>query len=294
MQQEEIISQRDKQQSFTMLICPLCRENLTIAKHSLQCKHKHAFDIAKQGYVNLLLPQRKKSKEPGDSKEMIISRRQFLEEGFYNPIVESLNQEISSCIPASSISILDIGCGEGFYMTKLKEHLKKEKGSEAALQYFGIDISKIAVNAAAKRDKEIVWLVANSADLPFADSSIQVAIAVFAPIYFASVNRVLQTEGTFITITPASKHLYELRHLLYRQATEHPRSALVSKLQGYFHLLHTSRITYRITLISADDIMNLFRMTPYYWKARTDILSNIQTISSICVTVDVFIDRFVK
>ena len=119
------------------LICPICRLPLSKEGRTLRCGCNHSFDVARQGYVNLLPVQQKRSLHPGDTREQVLSRRAFLETGAYGPIVEAVKAAASG----HAGPILDVGCGEGYYAVRVAEHLNAE--------LTGLDISKEAVRCAA-------------------------------------------------------------------------------------------------------------------------------------------------
>ena len=127
-----------------VLICPICGEQLDNQGRSYVCPNRHSFDVARQGYVNLLPVQQKHSQNPGDTREQVLSRRSFLEADFYAPIARALidtAREMQAVGP-----ILDIGCGEGYYCTRLAEAMDAE--------LVGLDISKEAVRCASAKYKQ--------------------------------------------------------------------------------------------------------------------------------------------
>ena len=135
--------------SNSLYICPVCREPLQLqpSGKNYACLHHHSFDLAKEGYLNLLPVQDKHSKEPGDSKLMMIARRLFLEAGFYEPMAKAVAMMIDAGnTKGQGMQLLDLGCGEGYYSRKIACFCKH--GEQIALQ--GIDIAKFAIAAAAK------------------------------------------------------------------------------------------------------------------------------------------------
>ena len=138
------------------LICPICAQSLRREEKRLVCPNRHSFDIARQGYVNLLAVQQKHSLSPGDTREQVLSRRAFLEAGFYSPISEELNR--AALAHNAQGEILDIGCGEGYYSARLAQAI--------GAPLTGLDISKEAVRCAAGKYKEHSWLCATAAHIP--------------------------------------------------------------------------------------------------------------------------------
>ena len=143
------------------LLCPICGEKLNREDKRYACPNRHSFDVARQGYVHLLPVQRKHSLNPGDTREQVLSRREFLEAGHYAPIADALIQAGKEL--GISGQILDVGCGEGYYSAQLADALN------APLT--GLDISKEAVRCAAAKYKDKQWLCATAAHIPVEDES---------------------------------------------------------------------------------------------------------------------------
>ena len=155
------------------LRCPVCHEPLAQSLPSsgsgLGCSQNHQFDQARQGYFNLLPGHKKRSKNPGDDKTMVQARTRFLDKGYYQPVADSLAGILSRLSESSQspLSILDAGCGEGYYTERL--HKTFPDASVA-----GIDISKPAIMACCKRSKAIQWLVGSVNDIPVKDQELDV------------------------------------------------------------------------------------------------------------------------
>src|SRR6202041_1490808 len=128
-----------------MLVCPVrnCRLSLTRDGQRLLCERGHSFDVARSGYINLLQPQDRRSKDPGDTREAVAARRRLHDRGISGPLLDAIAETIA-LIPGDTV--LDAGCGDGFYLGSLA----REKGVEA----HGVDISIPAIDAAARRYPE--------------------------------------------------------------------------------------------------------------------------------------------
>ena len=197
------------------LRCPVCQNSLTREDRTHRCEKGHSFDLAKEGYINLLLSHQRKSKNPGDDKAMIQARRRFFDSGAYNPLTE-LIQHSTSHIPHPTI--LDCGCGEGHMLGTLSE---KQAG-----QFFGVDVSKEAIRCAAKRYKEATWIVANGMrSLPFADGSLDLILSVLAPRNVEEFARIVKPDGALLIGVPGPNHLIELRSLLTENAGDFEEKA---------------------------------------------------------------------
>lgn len=254
--------------------------------------------MAREGYVNLLLAHKKHSKEPGDSPDMIRSRRRFLDLGYYNRVSDGINEAISNNLDRSeheqACSMLDMGCGEGFYLKRLKESLTHGPGTPVPIDYYGVDISKFAVRLATQRDKTMTWFVASIVDLPFVPSSFDIMLNVFSPTHFPEFSRILRDTGKLVLVSPGPRHLNGLREIIYPIAREHAQSALIEQARGIFSLSTTTRITYPLELKSAGEIMDLLAMTPYFWNIDLNTRSRVEALDRLALDVDVEVRVFKK
>jgi len=193
------------------ICCPLCRSPLYQQPGGWHCEQRHSFDTARQGYTHLLPVQHKKSKSPGDDANMVAARSQFLNGHYYQPIAEQLNRSLTDYFGQQSIAeprIVDAGCGEGYYTDRLMQALP-------AADITGLDISKQALIAAARRNHSVRWFVANSSHLPMADNSLDCILSLFSPLPAREFARVLKPKGLLAVISTGAGHLLELRQLLY-------------------------------------------------------------------------------
>lgn len=251
-----------------MFICPICKSKLNINGKSYVCENNHSFDIAKQGYVNLLPVNKKHSDNPGDSKDMVLSRRAFLESGNYDCFAEKLIDIINPIfINSQKISILDCGCGEGYYDGFL-EKLKTD------YELFGFDISKEAVRFASAKHKNGSFAVGSCFDMPVQSERFDLAINIFAPMVESETARILKKGGYLIYAVPGKNHLMGLKELLYENVYENEEKH--TEYAG-FEFISRETVKSEITL-NGEMGVNLFRMTPYYFKtelgAEDKILKN--------------------
>ncbi len=279
----------------TILICPVCAERLNQYNKSYRCLNNHAFDKAKQGYVNLLLSNQKNSLQPGDNKEMVASRLAFLKKDYYRSISETLNTVVHHTISLNTdnprLHIADLGCGVGYYLSALKKYLSLNNRSG---EYWGIDISKEAIHSASQHDKTISWLVGSTNSIPFAAQSVDILLSVFSPIYVEELKRVLAQNGKIFVITPASSHLLELRNLLFEQVKESDSEKILKKMNGFFELLDAIPVRSPIHLTSKNEIENLLKMTPFYWKSNLTKKTELLSLNELTVTIDINIWIFQK
>ena len=233
--------------------CPLCAQPLRREEKRYVCPQGHSFDIARQGYVNLLTVQQKHSLDPGDTRQQVLSRRAFLESGFYAPISEALNQ--AALDYNAQGEILDVGCGEGYYSARLAAAL--------GAPLTGLDISKEAVRCAAGQYKAYAWLCATAAHIPVPDGSVGTLSSLFALTLPGEFRRVLRKNGLFLQVLAAEDHLLGLKSIVYDVLT-HKQKDTAPALPG-FALLESRQIRFNFTA-EGEQIQRLFAMTPHLFR----------------------------
>lgn len=236
-----------------MLRCPICAQALTQQEHTFVCPKGHSFDIARQGYVNLLPVQQKRSLQPGDTRQQVLSRRAFLDGGFYEPIAQALCD--LALRHGCTGPILDAGCGEGYYSTRLAQAL--------GTQLIGLDISKEAVRYAAGRHKNAQWLCASAAHLPLEDGCIGLVTSLFALTAAEEFSRVLRPDGAFIQVLAAEDHLLGLKGIIYPNLT-HKEKQTVPNVPG-FRLAESLPLRFTFT-VEGPQVQNLLSMTPHVYR----------------------------
>ncbi len=245
------------------LRCPLCRHPLLQNVQGLACVNRHQFDRAKEGYFNLLPVQNKHSREPGDAKEQLLARRQFLQAGFFNP----LKKRLQELLPATTATLLDIGCGEGYFTAGFSEFLPRA-------QVYGIDIAKAGVRLAAKAAKDkagLLYSVASSFALPFADESMDVVTRIYAPGKDAELCRVIKPGGKLVIVTPGENHLLGLRTRIYKEVRPHPKPITP---EGFVVDEHY-RLGSDLQIKDREMCIALLTMTPFAWRLAPELKASI-------------------
>ena len=282
----------------SILQCPVCRKPLFPTAAGYQCAMKHSFDAARQGYVNLLLAHKKHSKEPGDDPEMVRSRRRFLDQGYYHGISDAINETIATALSGrergGDCSLLDAGCGEGFYLQRLKVALDRGGEAHRPINYHGVDVSKFAVRQATQRDRTLEWFVASINDLPFGDSSLDIVLSVFAPANITEFARVLKKAGSLVFVSPGPRHLNGLREIIYPVTREHDAPTITEKAKEFFALSSVARVNYRLELDGRQTIMDLLAMTPYFWNIDLQTKAKVAALDRLALDVDVEIRVFTR
>lgn len=261
------------------LLCPICGEPLIKDGSAWKCAGRHSFDIARQGYVNLLAVQQKHSLHPGDTRQQVLARRSFLDGGYYTPIADSL------CALAVKHGcagpILDVGCGEGYYSTRLAEALHGE--------LIGLDISKEAVRWAAGRHKNALWLCATASRLPVQSASIGVVTSLFALTMPAEFRRVLKPDGAFIQVLAEEDHLLGLKSIIYPELTHKPKQT-APEVPG-FRLEESLPVEFTFT-VEGEQVQNLLSMTPHVYrisKAGADRLAATEKLTDkACCVINLY------
>ncbi|VLK18130.1 23S_rRNA m1G745 methyltransferase [Streptococcus pneumoniae] len=239
--------------SATAFACPICQENLTLLETNFKCCNRHSFDLAKFGYVNLA-PQIKQS--ANYDKENFQNRQQILEAGFYQAILDAVSDLLASS--KTTTTILDIGCGEGFYSRKLQE-------SHSEKTFYAFDISKDSVQIAAKSEPNwaVNWFVGDLARLPIKDASMDILLDIFSPANYGEFHRVLSKDGILIKVIPTENHLKEIRQRVQDQLTnkEYSNQDIKEHFQEHFTILSSQTASLTKT-ITAEQLQALLSMTP--------------------------------
>lgn len=261
--------------------CPICQQALMLENNRFLCSNNHSFDRAKEGYVNLLPVQFKHSKEPGDNKAMVNARREFLEQGYYQPLINRLTT-IYQSLAEPSANVLDAGCGEGYYTHQHKTPLNT---------VYGIDIAKEAVKKAAKKYPESHFSVGTLSHLPFSEHFFDWIISIYAPILEQEFTRVLKAGGFLVTVTPAKRHLAELKQQIYQQANEHDEERNpIAELT----LMSQENLSYAMQLKTGKDLLNLLSMTPFAFKASEEVKQQLAQMNDFTCQADFLIRVYQK
>ncbi|CAM5320969.1 23S rRNA (guanine(748)-N(1))-methyltransferase [Streptomyces alboniger] len=239
------------------LACPHCGASLTLGDRVLSCPSGHSFDIAKQGYVNLLPGA---TKLRADTKEMVEARDAFLSAGHYAPVMDALvdlaRQTADPSVPGC---VVDIGGGTGHYHAKVMDAFPDAQG-------LLLDISKFAVRRAAKAHPRIAAAVTDAwQTLPLQNAAAAMAINTFAPRNGPELHRTLHPSGVLLVVTPLRDHLQELIGTLgLLQVDEGKESRLAEQLAPHFSAVATQRLT-RTLALDQQALADLVGMGPNAW-----------------------------
>lgn len=274
------------------LACPIDGGRLAVREKTLVCERGHVFDVARQGHVNLLPVQHKRSKHPGDSKEMVLARADFLNSGIYEPIAVRLADivfaQMTTGVDGNEICLLDSGCGEGYYFDIIFNYLKDKKGS-GDLSLVGLDISKPAIAEAAKRNRQITWVVGTNRQPPVEAASVDIVACVFGFHSFEGFRKILKPGGKIILVEPGPDHLQELREIIYADVKRSAPPDLSQAERVGFSMLDSQCVQFKTGKIEHRQIQNLLVMTPHLYRATKEGKEAAQNLQQLEITVDIVI-----
>lgn len=256
-------------------VCPKCHAPLTVCEGgAAKCKNNHSYDRARAGYYNLLLTS--VGGTHGDNREMVEARRDFLDTGAYLPLA---NATAELCVKyAAGGSVLDVGCGEGYYTDLIEQRC----GAEVS----AFDISREAVKLAHRRNPRLSLAVASAYNVPVADESFDLVLNMFSPLAPSEVHRALKPGGKFIMAIPGEEHLFGLKAATYKTPYKNELSPL--GLDG-FELISKERVRYELKLSSQSEIRSLFMMTPYAYRTGREERERVLSLSSLVTEVDFYL-----
>lgn len=273
---------------FQALACPLDGLPLQIQGQSWRCPSGHCFDIASTGQANLLPVQYKRSRDPGDSKEMVAARRRFLNAGHYQPIAAAVSQLVlDGMAPQADFSCLDAGCGEGYYLRQLAA-----AGAGQTLALLGLDISKWAVQAAARQERRGTWVVGSNARLPVLPGTLDCVLCLFGFPVYGEFARVLKAGGRLLQVDAGPEHLRELRAIIYPHLK--PERGGEMPVPAGFSAGARSVVRYSLQLAGAEQIADLLAMTPHLYRASAEGRARAAALTSLTLSVDVRLASFTR
>ena len=261
--------------------CPICEEPLICDKNSLVCSNKHSFDISKHGYVNLA-GGTKGSTEHYD-KDSFKKRQQILEAGYYSHISEELVRIVGE-LP-NVVTILDCGCGEGYYSRELDQQLSEK-------QLIAFDISRDSIQLAAKSDQGgVQWFVGDSTNLPIRSHSINCILDIFAPANYAEFRRAMSRTGYIIKVIPGNGHLKEFRQLAKDQLrkSDYDNQSVIDYFVKHFELIDRKLVskTFEMPL---EDREIFADMTPLMFNIDRSLI-DLKLTETLTVEGEILIGR---
>ena len=256
--------------------CPVCGKEMQKEGKTLRCSSGHCYDYAKSGYINLLMSQQ--GRLHGDDRPMVRARTAFLSQGHYRPLLDTVSTVAMPHLPKSP-KVLDAGCGEGWYTEELHKILQSAGFSPESV---GVDISRDALTAAAKRPFEAEFAVASLYHIPLAKDWADLIINVFAPDCIEEFSRILKPRGVYVKAIPLEDHLLELKRAVYDSVYEN--EVVIPNYPG-FELISNTVLRKNLHLADNETIQNLFSMTPYARKTSPDDIAKLEAITELNTTI---------
>ena len=254
-----------------IFVCPKCKGKLNREEGRAVCASGHSFDRSRYGYYNLLLSS--VGGVHGDNAEMVDARREFLSYGYYEPLREALAEAVST-YANEGITLVDAGCGEGYYTERIADVLSAHPRTRVG----AFDISKDAARRAAKRLGGAEVAVAGSYHMPLADGSVDIVINTFSPLAAEETGRVLRCGGHFIMAIPAEEHLFGLKSAIYD--TPYKNTVESTELEG-FALVGKKELKYEVKLDTGAKVRSLFMMTPYAYRTNAEGRRRVLSLDSL-------------
>lgn len=273
------------------LACPLDSQVLVkTADWQLACSSGHSFDIARQAYFNLLLVQDKRSRNPGDTKEMVDARRRFLNTGAYETISDRFNQIVleTLTIPDDEpINILDAGCGEGYYLERFLNAVSALERAESC-SLVGMDISKPAIIAATRRNREnVTWVVGTNRKPPILPGSVDGIFSIFGYPVYEAFRHVLRNNGRIVLAEAGPNHLIELREIIYEEVRKEGPPNLTAAKEQEFHLIDEQTLTTQVGPLANVQIRDLLAMTPHFYRIKQEPKEATEKADNLNITIEV-------
>jgi 23S rRNA (guanine745-N1)-methyltransferase len=275
----------------TNLACPIDGQPIQTHGAQRRCAAGHSFDKAREGYCNFLVVQHKASRDPGDSKHMVAARRRFLDAGHFEPIADLVFDAVRNILKPMvgiAFNIVDAGCGEGYYLDHLGR-LAAASPQAGTLGLAGIDVSKWAVKAAARRKASATWLVANNRIPPFLDGSVDVVLCLFGFPIWEGFKKIQKPGGHVLLVDPATDHLLELREIIYPTVKRSPPPTLAQAEAAGYVPKYEQELCLALSLTDAEAIQDLLAMTPHAHRIRQDRRQALAGLNTLSVTVNVVI-----
>ena len=257
-----------------LFACPICKTNMAVREQgSLCCEENHSFDIAKQGYVNMMTH----AATSKYSKDLFESRYAIIASGLYDRLQAKISEKL-----VGVQTILDTGCGEGSHLARIMTQLEGAVG-------VGIDIAKEGILVAARQYPEQIWCVGDLAKSPYAEGSFDAILNILSPANYEEFKRLLTPGGCVIKIVPQSGYLQELRTQLYADSEKetYSNAQTVERFKESFAHTSVERMTYTVP-ITAEQIPALLTMTPMGWhKAEEQELK----LTAITIDLDILVGK---
>lgn len=251
--------------------CPKCLSESHVENISLVCGNNHRYDFSKKGYIHLI----NNYKSTKYSEELFKARSEIFSNDFYGNVLKNIQNLIGKY--AKEV-VLDIGCGEGYYIRELKTVFPEK-------YFYGLDNSKDAIELAVKEDKLNPYMVANLARLPFRDDSVSCILNILTPANYEEFFRVLGDEGYLIKVIPNAKYLREIRELIGGKG--YTNSDTVKLIEE--NCIIVDRVTVRDTfLLNKVQAENFLKMTPLTFSKNISAV-DVDRLKEVTIDLEILV-----
>ena len=248
-----------------LLRCPLCGGDIALEGNSLRCAGGHCYDLSAKGYANLAPMHDQAAEKYGGA--LFESRARVFEAGFYTPVLDAIGEVLQARFEAQPFSLLDVGCGEGYYARALSRRFP-------SASVLGVDLSREAIMAAARGGAGAGWLVADLKRLPVRDHAVDALLDVLTPADYAEFRRVLAPGGEFIKLSPGEDYLREVRQAVagsLRAGDAYDNERVLAHLERHARVLERRSI-HHICAVTPDQAQHFLRMTPMTFSVPSALL----------------------
>ncbi|WP_298768341.1 methyltransferase domain-containing protein [uncultured Shewanella sp.] len=277
----------------SIYLCPQCKKSLHVhgASQGLYCDNKHHFDKNEKGYW--VLSQAKKPKL--DSRQVMRAKRHLLESGLFTPLIEAMtsllveSKKDVEILQQAELTQLDFDCGDGFYMRALAKSIDAH-GAPFKLEQTGIAEAENALFAAAKSAPENTYIASQLKALPFTNSSFDLVTLSDKPLKGKELLRVLKSKGVFLHVLPSSRHLWQIKSLIY---TDLVNKELDLSIPREVELIKSHRVAFTVSC-SGEQALTLLDMTPFAWRASDKVRKQIASTYFDAIEIDFVVALMVK
>ncbi|WP_205600800.1 putative RNA methyltransferase [Gracilibacillus sp. YIM 98692] len=272
------------QQNRQLFRCPICQENIVLEDKTVICAKGHRFDLAKKGYVNFLMQA-----SPNDyTKVLFEARHQIIQSGMYDRLHQVIAEEMGKFQNQSTVSVLDIGCGEGSHLAQIVSRLKRLDTVGV-----GVDISKDGITTAAKYYPEFLWAVGDLAKSPFQTKQFDILLNILSPANYQEFDRLLHDDGIVIKVVPRSKYLKEIRELVLDKSKQtYQNTEAMDTFHQHYAQVKSIEVQYEWS-VPESLRTSLLKMTPLTWnKISENKMSELaENLHVITVDLQVLVGR---
>jgi 23S rRNA (guanine745-N1)-methyltransferase len=268
-------------EAVDLLRCPVCAGALEEGERALRCQEGHSFDIARQGYVNLV-------PGPGDSAEMVEARDAFLAAGHFARLSAAVAQAAADADAPGAI--VDIGAGTGHHLARVLDAMPDRTG-------LALDSSTPALRRAARAHPRAAAVGADAwRDLPLRDDAAALILSVFAPRNPAEMARVLAPDGALLAVTPTTRHLFELVGPLGLLSVPDDKADRLNEQLGSHFALDERRSVEHSMFLNREEAAQLVRMGPSAWHVDEQTVAERLALlpDPLTVTASVTLSRYVR